>query len=102
MVVKSERGRRRYVYLRVPADIRRDGLAELLSDIASVKVITCSSGDAVVRCDPADRESVIAAVESRGGEAVLTSGTLRTLRDRYPALKVPRRRKRRSGAAGVP
>lgn len=94
MVVKSERGRRRYVYLRVPAGTRRDALAEMLSDIASVKVITCSSGDAVVRCAPADRGSVVSKVEAKGGESVLTSGTLRTLRDRYPALRVPQRRKR--------
>jgi len=98
--VKSVRGRRRYVALRVPADLRRDGLVKALEPVSgsvpSLKVITCGEGWAVVRCSPAEVESAISAVTGAfpGSEPVLTSGTLKTLRDRYPELRVPRRRKR--------
>lgn len=98
--MKSVRGRRRYVALRVPADLRRDGLVEALGPssgtIPGLKVITCGEGWAVIRCSPAEVESAISAVAGAfpGSEPVLTSGTLKTLRDRYPELRVPRRRKR--------
>jgi len=98
--VKSVRGRRRYVALHVPADLRRDGLVKALElfsgTIPGLKVITCGDGWAVVRCSPAEVDSAISAVTGTfpGSEPVLTSGTLKTLRDRYPELRVPRRRKR--------
>ena len=100
MVVKSVRGRRRYVALRVPGELRRDDLVRALEPfsgpIPGLKVITCGDGWAVVRCSPAEVESAISAVTGAfpGSEPVLTSGTLKTLRDRYPELRVPRRRKR--------
>lgn len=95
MVVKSERGRRRYIFFRVPEDVRRDDLTQMLSGIASVKVITCTGGEAVVRCSPADRPLVTETLGSREGfGSVRTSGTLRTLRDRYPSLRVPQKRRR--------
>ena len=98
--MKSVRGRRRYVALHVPADLRRDGLVKALEPfsgtIPGLKVITCGDGWAVVRCSPAEVDSAISAVTGTfpGSEPVLTSGTLKTLRDRYPELRVPRRRKR--------
>ena len=100
MVVKSVRGRRRYIALQVPSDIRRDDLVGALSgcseSIPGLKVITCGGGWAVVRCSPAEVEDAISAVKDAypGSESVLTSGTLKTLRDTYPELRVPRRRKR--------
>lgn len=96
MVVKSKRGRRRYIYFRVPRDVRRDGLAESLEGIASVKVITCHGGEAVVRCSPADRPDIESRLKSKGPEyrPVKTSGTLRTLRAEYPSLAVMQRRRR--------
>ena len=96
MVVKSVRGRRCYVYIRVPTNVRRDDLTDALRDVGSSKVITCQGGDAVVRCSPEDRDAVTQNVGSRwpGSEPVRTSGTLRTLRDDYPRLRVPQKRRR--------
>lgn len=94
MVVKSVRGRRRYVYLRVPPRMRRDDVADALSGVPSAKVITCHDGDAVVRCSPGDRDAVTGALAELECESVACSGTLRTLRDRYPRLRVPQKRRR--------
>lgn len=95
MVVKSVRGRRRYVYVRVPAGMHRDRLEEALAGrVPSMKVITCYRGNAVVRFSPADWEAIGSVAESEGFETVKVSGTLRTLRDEYPCLRVPQKRKR--------
>ena len=96
MVVKSERGRRRYVFFEVPQHVRRDDVSQALEGIGSVKVITCSDGRAVVRCSPDDREAVTRRMSEGfdGCRPVRTSGTLRGLRDRYPSLKVPQKRRR--------
>ena len=96
MVVKSERGRRRYVFFEVPQHVRRDDVSQALEGIGSVKVITCSDGRAVVRCSPDDREAVTRRMSEGfdGCRSVRTSGTLRGLRDRYPSLKVPQKRRR--------
>lgn len=96
MVVKSERGRRRYVFFEVPQPVRRDDVSQALEGIGSVKIITCSDGRAVVRCSPDDREAVTRRMSEGfdGCRSVRTSGTLRGLRDRYPSLKVPQKRRR--------
>ncbi len=97
MVVKSERGRRRYIFFELPQHVRRDDVSTTLDGIGSVKVITCSGGRAVVRCSPCDRQEVARRMTSAFDEcrSVRTSGTLRGLRDRYPPLKVPQKRRRR-------
>jgi RNase P/RNase MRP subunit POP5 len=100
MVVKAVRGRRRYIALHVPEGLSRDDLVRGIESHPSftpdVKVITCRGGDAVVRCEPAHVDAVTGAVSELwpGSESRRTSGTLRTLRDRYPELRVPRKRKR--------
>ena len=96
MVVKSERGRRRYVFFEVPQPVRRDDISQVLEGIGSVKIITCSDGRAVVRCSPSDRPTVEERMSSgfEGCRPVRTSGTLRGLRDRYPSLRVPQKRRR--------
>ncbi len=95
MVVKSVRGRRRYVYLRVPAGMHRDSLEEALAGkVPSMKVITCYRGNAVVRFAPADRDAIASAAGSNGFETVKVSGTLRALRDEHPCLRVPQKRRR--------
>ncbi len=96
MVVKSERGRRRYVFFEVPAGTGRDDVLLALEGIGSVKVITCTGGKAVVRCSPSDRPAVEERMSSgfEGCRPVRTSGTLRGLRDRYPSLRVPQKRRR--------
>ncbi len=105
MVVKSVRGRRRYIAVTVPPELRRDDLVASLSEfsesIPDLKVITCGNGKAVIRCEPAHVQAAISAVGSSypGSESLLTSGTLRKLREAYPELKVPRKRKRHPRAA---
>lgn len=95
MVVKSVRGRRRYMYVRVPANMHRDRLTEIMCErVHSAKVITCHRGDAVIRFTPSDRNAMQDVIGSERFQSVKTSGTLRTLRDEYPNLKVPQRRKR--------
>ncbi len=100
-MVKSERGRRRYIYFTVPEGTRRDDVSGVLSGVPSAKVITCSGGKTVVRCSPADRAATIKAMTSglEGCVPVLTSGTLRVLRNRYTSLMVPSRRKKRASNA---
>ena len=105
MVVKSVRGRRRYISFQVPAGTTRDAISAAV-DAAdprpeSFKAITCSGGKAVVRCSPSDRDAVVGIVCSLGPEArsLKASGTLRTLRDSDPDLRVPRRKKRRDACA---
>jgi hypothetical protein len=96
MVVKSVRGRRRYVAFTTPEGMYRDEMVstfEALS-IPSVKVITCGHGKAVIRCDPEHVPTLIDAYSKSfpGSQSLKTSGTLRTLRDADPELKAPRRR----------
>ena len=98
MVVKSERGRRRYVVYTVPEGTRWDEVLEALSadpTPAQLKVICCFSGMAVIRTEPSGLDEVGCRMHARwpGSESLITSGTLRTIRDRYPELRVRRKRK---------
>jgi hypothetical protein len=59
-------------------------------------VIQCVPGKAVIRCSPDEIDKVkdrMKAVDS-GSESIITSGTLRTLRDRYPVLKANKKPRR--------
>lgn len=98
MVVKSERGRRRYVVYTVPEGTRWDEVLEALSAEPvppQLKVISCSSGRAVIRTEPDGLEVIGQRIAATwpDTESIITSGTLRTIRDRYPELRVRRRRK---------
>ncbi len=101
MVVKSVRGRRRYVSFAVPFETSREDVLAVLSAIdppvPDFKAITCKGGKAVVRCPPAYREAVAEAMSRSipGARSLRTSGTLRALRSADPDLKAPGRRKRR-------
>lgn len=96
MVVKSVRGRRRYVSFTSPLDMRRDEMVAAVEamQVPSTKVITCGKGKAVIRCDPGHVAPLISLYEGtfEGCHSLKTSGTLRTLRDDDPDLKVPRKR----------
>ncbi len=100
MVVKSVRGRRRYISFEVPSGTTREDLAEAVERAearpGSFKVITCKDGKAVVRCSPAERGLVTSALCSIGPgvRSLRTSGTLRTLRDADQDLRVPQKKKR--------
>ena len=101
MVVKSVRGRRRYIVFTVPEDAGRTEVLEALSglteDMPDLRVITSFGGKAVVRCSPSEIEKVSAAMKQgfAGSESLITSGTLRKIREEYPELKVPRKKKHR-------
>jgi len=102
MVVKAVRGRRRYVVFTVPPDAGRTevlkALEALTAEMPDLRVITSFSGRAVVRCNPSEIDRVTDTMASSfpGSESLITSGTLRKIRDVYPELKVPRKRKNRS------
>ncbi|MGN0099000.1 MAG: hypothetical protein ACI38Y_06725 [Candidatus Methanomethylophilaceae archaeon] len=98
MVVKSERGRRRYVVYTVPEGTGWDEVLDSLSaepPLPQLKVISCFSGMAVIRTEPRGLADLDARMRSEwpGSESLMTSGTLRTIRDRYPELRVRRKRK---------
>ena len=105
MVVKSVRGRRRYISFEVPAETTRNDILAAFESAdprpGSFKAVTCSKGKAVVRCSPAEREAVAAVMRSMGPgvRSLRTSGTLRTLRDADPDLRVPQKKKRRNACA---
>ena len=100
MVVKSVRGRRRYVSYSVPEGTDRENIAPILEGIEpplkGSKVITCRNGKAVVRCSPGDIPTLTASLSTALGDvrSLDTSGTLHALRMRDPELNAPRRRKR--------
>ncbi len=89
MTVKSKRGRRRYVVFSVPAGLTREDLIHRIPGGRRFNVIQSAEGMAIVRCAPEEIGECEAAVKAVAAEAeiVTVSGTLRTLRDRYPVLK---------------
>jgi len=100
MVVKSVRGRRRYIVYEVPPETDRSDVLSKLSvlegDMPDLRVITSFGGKAIVRCSPDEIAKVDETMKASypSCESLSTSGTLRTLRDKYPELKVPRKKKR--------
>ncbi|MDD2410132.1 MAG: hypothetical protein PHV81_00415 [Candidatus Methanomethylophilaceae archaeon] len=94
MTVKSKRGRRRYIVFEVGTEVDKTLLTRATFRPGHhIKVISCDGGFAVVRCSPADTCWVSEAVASSfpGSEPLRTSGTLKSLRDRYSSLKKERR-----------
>jgi hypothetical protein len=93
MVVKEKRGRRRYVVFRVSPELDRDALIRRARRLQvrgwAPYIVQCSDGWAIVRCAPDEREKTAAAMSEMdpGCESLLTSGTLKSLRDRYPELR---------------
>jgi len=92
MVVKSKRGRNRYVAFDVSPDMSRETLIRSLRGVGSAVspyIVQCASGKAVVRCAPKEREEVVR-IMSRidpSSAPLITSGTLRTIRERYPEIE---------------
>jgi RNase P/RNase MRP subunit POP5 len=94
MVVKEKRGRRRYIAFETD---KRTSDEELLSFFTSVlspkgikspKMIQFDGKRGIFRCPPSDKERILKAVEERRGLPIIvvtlsTSGTLRTLREKY-------------------
>ena len=96
MAVKSKRGRIRYIAFDVPMDLRKDVLIREINSIGSdisLYVVQCTSGKAMVRCAPENREEAIRIMSQVNPSFVslMTSGTIRTIRERYPELKTVKR-----------
>jgi len=100
MVVKAVRGRRRYIVYTVPESAGRSDVLSALSSLETsmtdLRVITSFGGKAIVRCNPAEKEAVTEAMKAAypGCESLITSGTLRKIREEYPELKVSQKKKR--------
>ncbi|MGI5964433.1 MAG: hypothetical protein ACOX8L_01050 [Candidatus Methanomethylophilaceae archaeon] len=89
MTVKSVRGRRRYIVFDGVNASRNGVAAAARAADRNSKVITVKDGMAVVRTSPEKTEGVIKAVTEKipGSVSLRTSGTLKSLRDRYGALR---------------
>lgn len=89
MTVKSIRGRRRYIAFRVDPSLSRRDIINDIPGGRHFNVIQCEKGMAAVRCAPEEIEECISAVRhvDPSAEPLRTSGTLRTLRDRYGILR---------------
>ena len=91
MVVKSKRGRRRYIAFTVSSGLTKESLAGKLSAFggdSAPKVIQCAEGWCILRCSPAERDGTISLMSNIDpqSKSLRTSGTLITLRRRYPRL----------------
>ncbi len=100
MVVKADRGRRRYIVFTVPEGTGRSDVLESLSSLTEempdLRVITSFGGKAIVRCNPLEKDAVTAKMSEAypDSESLITSGTLRKIREIYPELKIPQKKKR--------
>jgi len=92
LVVKSKRGRRRYVVFDMSVQMTKEELIRAFrakNGGDAPYVIQCIPGKAVIRCSPNEIEKVKdqMRIVDGGSESLITSGTLRTVRDKYPDLK---------------
>ena len=91
MTVKSKRGRRRYIAFTLDSKFDRPSLISGLRSVAGEEapdVVQCSEGWCIVRCTPDRREETIRlmGLVDPSAKSLRTSGTLITLRRRYPRL----------------
>ena len=92
MVVKAVRGRRRYIAFTLDEGLTRETLIPKLRAYAGDSapyVIQCSQGWAIIRTAPDGIDSALSLMSRAvpGCSSISTSGTLRTLRERYPVLQ---------------
>lgn len=89
MTVKSIRGRRRYLAFFTSPGMTREKMVKSIPGGKKFNVIQCAEGMAIVRCAPSEFGECCGAVKTADAcaEFATMSGTLRTLRDRYPVLK---------------
>jgi len=91
MTVKEKRGRRRYIAFTTDPLLTKEAVISLLRKLSDVPpyVVQCAEGWTIVRCAPGDIDDTIALIGLADPSSVSlrTSGTLASLRDRYPELK---------------
>lgn len=95
MVVKEVRGRRRYILFSVSADVTKESLIRGLRGLTSEPpyIVQCVPGKVIIRCSPDKRDETISLMERLDGAPypIVTSGTLKTIRDKYPELRTPKK-----------
>lgn len=96
MVVKQERGRRRYVVFSFGEEFSKDALISELRKKCPENtpyVIQATGKLGIIRCSPKETEKTIEAVKAAipGSESKTTSGTLAAVRKKYPSLKVSKK-----------
>lgn len=96
MTVKSERGRQRYIAFDVSPKMEKDALIKRFRSAGPDRIpyiIQCSSGKAIIRCSPKEKEESIRMMSLIDPSSVplTTSGTLRKIRERYPELKAAKK-----------
>jgi RNase P/RNase MRP subunit POP5 len=94
MVVKEKRGRRRYIAFDTSTPASNETLLAYLTavfapiGVKTPKVIQFDGKRGIVRCSPTDKDKVLIALSSKtilgiSISTLSTSGTLRTLREKY-------------------
>jgi len=96
MVVKAERGRRRYVLFEIDPEFTKESLIAALRKKYPDNtpfVIQVAEQFAIIRCAPKERDEVIEKMMSVDPKchSITTSGTLITIRNRFPVLKVSKK-----------
>lgn len=96
MVVKQERGRRRYVVFSFEREFSKEGLiSELRKKFPenTPYVIQTAGKLGIIRCAPKETEKIIENVKSAipGSDSKTTSGTLAAVRKKYPSLKISKK-----------
>ena len=91
MTVKDKVGRKRYIAFSVDSKFSKDTLISALRSVSAAQpyVIQCGEGWAIVRCMHDSVDETKEAVKRADPKSLplRTSGTLRTLRSRYPELE---------------
>jgi len=95
MVVKEIRGRRRYIAFHVSPGMGKTILINRLQTQTSKVpyIVQCDDGLAILRCEPSEMNTVKELMLSvdPSWTSILTSGTLKTLRDKIPGLAAPKK-----------
>ena len=91
-VKKTQRPKRRYIVFTLDTGVSRDNMIarfRALRDESAPYVVQCSEGWAIVRCQPKEVDDTLKLILDAfpGTSSRCVSGTLRTLRQRYPILK---------------
>jgi hypothetical protein len=99
MTVKEKTGRRRYIAFTVDPSLNKETLISALRKVRNEPpyVVQCGEGWCIIRCLPADIDASIVIMKNADPSSLSlrTSGTLHTLREKYPELKRLRPPKKR-------
>jgi RNase P/RNase MRP subunit POP5 len=92
MVVKCKRGRIRYIAFGMSEGMKKDVLIKGVRAVGPSDppyIIQCSCGKAIVPCAPKNIEETLRIISQVDPSCapLMTSGTIRKIRDRYPELK---------------